>query len=315
MMENTLFEQPETFTCEATAIRHRRKAALLPLTAIVTVGLTAFLGVVGFSEYGLFHEVFDFLKGPSQPGEAGQWSVGLLALTGTLMMLGFHVYAEGHPNTLSVRLIDRCAGIILPIYALGAGLAVASLIYFNGADALVTQAADSSRDLFSGPSIKAGTPMVDSLIASFPVIFAIGCGGLAIVNLMVSHRLMGAIWANVQRIAADWHAASEAKAAITAIRAAQRQFSELAQKRDALLAVDARSHEVAAAHEILGAISTAINPYETWLTNQHVRGGTPENRLALPQSNLDPKELAKRVAALRAITPKSILASVRGLKE
>lgn len=314
-MTNALFTQAESLSFEATAIRHRRKAAAIPLTACVTLGLAAFLGVVCLSEYGLFHEVFDFLKGPAQPGDVAQWSVNLLALTGTLMMLGFHVYAEGHPNALSVRLIDRCAGLILPVYAVGAGLAVASLIYFNGADALVSQAADASHELFAAPEVKAGSPVLDRLIASFPVVFAIGCGGLAVVNLMVSHRLMGAIWPNVRKIAADWHAASEARAAMAVIRSSQARFAELTQQRDALLAVDQRGHEVAAAHEILNAISTAIRPYETWLTDQQVRGGAVDNRFTVPQSNLDPKELAKRMVTLRAITPKSILASLRGSKE
>ena len=157
--------------------------------------------------------------------------------------------------------------------------------------------------------------MLDKLIASFPVVFAVGCGGLAVVNLMVSHRLMGAIWPNVQKITVDWHAASEARAAMTTIRSAQARYAELTQQRDTLLTVDERGHEVAAAHEILTAISTAIRPYETWLTDQQVRGGSADNRFTVPQSNLDPKELNKRVTALRAITPKSILAALRSAKE
>jgi len=314
-MSNGLFTQAEALAFEATAIRHRRKSAAIPLTATVTLGLAVLLGVVCLSEYGLFHEVFDFLKGPAQPGDTGQWSVNLLALTGTLMMLGFHVYAEAHPHALSVRLIDRCAGVILPVYAVGAGLAVASLIYFNGADALVSQAAESSRELFAAPSIKAGSPLLDRLIASFPVVFAVGCGGLAVVNLMVSHRLMSAIWPNVQEMTADWHAAWEAREAMAVIRTAQARYAELNQQRDPLLAVDQRGHEVAAAHDIVSAINTAIRPYETWLTDQQVRTGAADNRFTVPQSNLDPKEMAKRLGAFRAITSKSILAALRSAKE
>jgi hypothetical protein len=313
-MANALFTQEEMLALEAIAIRHRRKAATVPVDTVIVFGLAAFLGLVGFTEYSLFHEVFAYLKGPALPGAESPWSINLLALTGTLMMAGFHVYARQHPRSAAVRLIERCTGLFLPVYALGAGLAVASIIYFDGADSLVTQAAESSQDLFAAAD-QAASPSFDRLLSLFPVVFSLGCGGLAIINLFVAHRLIEEIGTRAARAWRRALAGLEAHAAIKTVRAAQRRHADLMARRNALAAMGEAEHRQAVANDVIDAINAAVRPYENHLIDLRIRGNGPDNRFAVQPSNIDPKELAKRVNALRAITMKSVLAALRGAKE
>jgi hypothetical protein len=153
------------------------------------------VGLVIAAEFNRFKELFTAIKGPALP------AINLLALTGTIVMNAFHLSAHGSPNGFAALAIKRSAEVLIPLYALGEWLAIASVIYFNGADALVTQAADASRDLFVAPN-NAGTPSIVSRVIS---LFSAACGGLAIVNMYAGKRLISTITDNVRDCIAKFH--------------------------------------------------------------------------------------------------------------
>jgi hypothetical protein len=303
-----LFTAEEITTLEATSNRHRQAGFGVTPKIIVTTGLTALLIFVAATEYSVLSDIFNFTKGSSLPGEDQKWSTDLLAMTGVLTMVATHVYAIRHPHSLVTRLIDRLAGISLPIYGVGAGLAFASINWFDGIDAIASKA--TSGEMFSIPESSAVGLLMDRVVALFPLVFVIGLGSLALTNVMVSHAVIEKIISNARQIITRWRAAKEAASAIKIIRECERQYGELTQQRDALLD-DERSHDVSVAHDIMATISTAVQPYEVWLTNQRLQGASPDKRLAVPQSNLDVKEMTKQVAALRAINVKTILSAIR----
>jgi hypothetical protein len=301
---------------KAAYLRHSRAGSAVPLLALsaATLFLTGLLGVVGFAEFNLFLEIFTLIKGPAVPGEDAAFNVHLLAMTGLLVMLGFHIHAHENADAFAVVLIRRAVAALLPVYALGAGLAVASVIYFGGADALVAQTADMSGDLFAATEAPDSGPGLERVIAMFPVIFAVGCGGLAVINLFISDRLVTLILGNAKKTVMRWRCAREARAAMAVIRAAQARHVELCQQRDGLAAEQA-TFELGAVHEILTAISDAVAPYETHLTHAAMASGGENNPFAVPLSNLDRKTMAARVAALRGVSFKTVLAALRGAKE
>jgi len=306
-----LFNDDETTAFVAVWLRCTREGTAVPLKMGLALVQTLLLAGVVLTEYSLFREIFSFIIGPAGPGEAEHWSVDTFAVTGCLMMLGYHILAHDRPGALPVRLIRACAGTLLPVYALGAGLAVASVVYFGGADALVQQAADASRDLFTAAEPAAFAPLFDKFIAGFPVVFSLACGALVVVNLHTAHRLVTLITANLEQIGARLRAARDARAAMAVIRETEKVHFALCQQRDALLAITPHDLETATARDILGVISEALRSYEQLVVQHETRVGNIGNRFAPPQTNVDPKQVEKRLQALRAINVKSITASLR----
>ena len=312
-MEN-LFKPEESRKFDSVHDQKRREGAVVPLLIVVALfhaaALAIFLGV----DFTLLREIFGTVLAPSLPGESARWSVDLFALTGMLFLLTFHLTALRSPDAPAVRFIATCAVNLILVYTVGAGLAFAGIIY-EGADALVAQAAEVSRDLFSGPEPSAAGSGLNRLVAAFPVAFAFGCSGLAVINLFGSHMIGCMLLETIKSISTHRRAASEASDAMTVIRACQKRYAELSQEREALLAVDDRTQEVAAAHDILRAVAIGLSDYETFVIDQTVRSGESDNRFAAPLTNLSTKEIAKRVAALRAVNLKTILAALRGPKD
>ncbi len=313
-MNQQLFTPQELIVFEATfqkIVREANRVALLRGLAL----LQAFgLLMVVVVEYSLLYEVFDYLKGPASGSDA-DWSVGLLALTGTIMLLAFHLYARERNDAPAVRIINRCVDFLLPLYVLGAGAALAAIIYFNGADALIASVAESGRELFSEGGAASGNRMFERILSFAPAAFALGCSGLAVINLFASHRLASLLWSNVKDIEKRAAAATDARAAMSDIHLCLRQHAQLLSERDDISSVDQNAEDIADANRILGVIRHEIVPYETWLTDQKVRGREPDSPFVKSQTSLDVKEMQHRVAAIKAMTVKSILSAMRGTKE
>jgi len=106
-------------------------------------------------------------------------------------------------------------------------------------------------------------------------------------------------------------AARDARAAMAVIRETEKVHFALCQQRDALLAITPHDLETATARDILGVISEALRSYEQLVVQHETRVGNIGNRFAPPQTNVDPKQVEKRLQALRAINVKSITASLR----
>lgn len=307
-MTGNLLTGSELQALEARAQRHIRGRVGLWMLAGMTVLLVVTLALVLGVEYSFLKEIFTYLKG-GLPGEQEQWSVGLLSAVGVLAVAAYHFRAKDAPDSLPVQFIRRAVDVVLPLYAVGIGLIFAAILWSDGADTF----GQFSGQLFAAPDVAPAGGGFDQLAAQFGKVFVLGCGGIAIINIYLGGSLIARIARNGEDIARRRASARDARKAIETIRQCQREFARLSQQREALVAVDERTAEFTLANRIAAAISEALMPYEKWLTERQLRGPTDENRLRLPESDLpfDSKEVQKRVAALKAITPKTIVAAFR----
>lgn len=306
-MNHSLFTHPELIGCEQMHQRWLRAVVSAVPMAGVTVLLALGLIFSGGVEYALSYEIFAYLKAPL-PGEVASWSVALFALTGVLMALAFHLYANEHPDARAVRLLQLSVSILVPLYALGAGLALAAILYFDGADALFTAPAAATMELFSAGMQETGSPLLEKFVANFALIFVLGCGGLAIITLYIFHKLASLIRRNVQDLTSLAFAAKTAREAMATIRTCDREFTTLSREREGLAAHDPRASELSFANSITAFIQAELAPTERWLLDQQFKVKTPECRF-LPREDggkPDLKAIEKRVAALRAIDARTI---------
>lgn len=285
------------------------------LAAVPMAGVTALLVVCalvsGGVEYAISYELFAYFKAPL-PGEESQWSVALLALTGVLMALALHLHASEHPDSFAVRILRQSVSVLVPLYALGAGLALAAILYFDGADALFN--ANTTAELFATAAQQSGSSLIGALVSNFALIFVLGCGGLAIINLYIFHKLLCLITANTAYVSERVLAAREAREAMQAIHSYDQQFAELSSQREALIAENPKLSEFAFANHIVSVIHQELAQAERWMLEQQVRLKPPENRFVLTEQceSVDLKEVQKRISALRAINAKTIVAAFRG---
>lgn len=303
---------PQEYASLEREYRKLRRAALATFTVVVATLLQlGLLLLVLAVEFHLFYAVFDRLKGPEVPGESSGSSVFLLALTGALACVGFHIRAKSAEKALVVRFMKRCVDVLIPVYAIGAGLAVASTVYFDGADA-VLRATKLPADLFDG-SVGQSSSWFDLVMGYAPALFSVACGVVVLVNLNIVHDLATRVWSNAESIRDRWLDAFEARRAIIVTRTCQRDHAHAQREYEALKGLDQRAEELRLAHACHAAIGDAISPYEKFLLDQKLICGNGSSFEPL-RVNVNVAELEKQVERLRNISVKSIHAAMRGDK-
>lgn len=296
----------------ARVVAHAKRGWLVAV--IVLLATLALLGVMSV-EFVLFKEVYDFLKAPL-PGEDAAWSTTILALTGVIMVLALHLRAKENPEALPVRLLAKGVDILLPVYALGAGLMISGILFFDGADGMFASAADGLSvlrgEVAQRPALLQFFERV--LAPTFSLLFVLAAGAVAVISLYVGHRSMVTITDNVRDFAGR---VSDAKAAIAAhevileCQKAHREIVRDLQIMDRVSRSDVNADLVA---EVGARIDSGIKPYQLWVNDQ--RMGAPrspfEGRVAL-----DVDAVEKRLRAIESIKPQEIAAALRGdfLKE
>lgn len=306
----SIFTERELMQFEAEHQRHMRAALMALPMAAVTVLLVLGLIFSGGVEYALSYEIFAYLKAPL-PGEIAPWSVALFAMTGVLMALAFHLYASEHPNVPAVRLLQLSVNILVPLYALGAGLALAAILYFDGADALFKAPSAASMELFSAAAEESGSPLLEKLVANFALVFVLGCGGLAIITLYIFHKLASIITRNIRSLAQTAFTFRTAREAMKTIRECDREYASLSRQHEELSAHDPRISELSFASSIAAFIQAELISIEERHLPHQFKIKAPECRF-LPHdesSSVDLKAIERRVAAIRAIDAKTITAA------
>jgi len=310
-MRATLTDK-EIIALEAKTSRHRRNGAAAWVKSLGIPFIGAALVTAVGAEYGIWLEIFEQVKGPLLPGQTGQYSVPLLALTGTMAMTATHLSVHFKPKGVVARFIERATHLAIPLYVVGAFAAFSSVIFFGGADTL-THAADTAADLLSTPQITADQPTVmDRLMRFLPGAFSLGCGAMVVINMYVAHRLLSILTESIRDVATRLRAASEAKRAMKIIREGLRRYAELAEEREALLAVTDEDLRLEAADVVLSTVNKALSGHESFLRDEAIRRGAPECRFLEGRTNLDADQVARHVAAIRKETMrKNVLAAMR----
>ncbi|MGH1432541.1 MAG: hypothetical protein ACRBB4_15670 [Neptuniibacter sp.] len=143
-------------------------------------------------------------------GMAGEdhqyWTPGLMALTGVIMISAFHLLATTSKDNAFIRLIHRAAPFLIGFYLVGMGLLTTSIIGQDASGALL----DTPFALVIGEPSTAEVQqhwlsafISDTLSPIALSVFSFGVGGLAIVNLLVAHVLIGSIkksWHKIRNI-------------------------------------------------------------------------------------------------------------------
>lgn len=306
----TLLTEKEKMQCALNAQAIRRAAEKAKVLIILIILLCGGAVVSGITEYAVALEIFSFLKAPL-PGEEATWSVGLLSMIGILMALSLHLHAHQHPDSVAVRALRASVAILVPLYGLGAGAALAAIVYFDGADALFHPS--QALELFTAVTETSQPSALDTWIPYFSVIFVLGCGGLGVISLYLTHTLLTLIRSNIELVREQMQAAKEAAECWRIIQECDRGYAKLFSERNLLAARDSKTDEVAFAHSIVAAINNELLPVEQKLTAQQLRIKPQGSRFEPHEDGeaTDFKELQRRVAAIKAIAPKTILAAFR----
>lgn len=268
-----------------------------------------FCGVV---EYAVSYEIFAYLKQPL-PGEKASWSIWLFAMTGVLMAVALHLHAHHHPGSPAVLLLRLSVSILVPLYGLGAGAALAAILYFDGADALFQPQATAELFATVTEAASLSPSLISDLAPYLSLIFVFGCGGLGIITLYLTHTLLTLIRTNIQYITERRQDAQEAREALRVIEECDRTFSAISSERQLLAAQNPRAEEVAFANTVVATINKELLGIEQGLVQQQLRLKPPPSRFELREEDetFDLKETQRRIAALRAITPKAVVAAFR----
>lgn len=267
--------------------------------------LVVIQGVVFITEYELSYQIFDYIA-----GDEGYWNTHLMAVTGILFIIGFHVLAYNQPDNLAVRVVNLISVVFLPLYALGLGFLIMSILYEDGLAEMIAAAQEFTLFVAEVVIPKGWLEMFFETFAS-PVsvlLFALATGGLAVVNLFVSHHLITAITKGVRTIYQRRVRFRDAKDDYHIVLESQEQFQDLAAQRSILAGITADDIARDISAEVVLAIQSGLAGHKQVL-KQMEYGQEPLS--FLPSGVMpDAKQLAKDVAKIDAISGNDILKAI-----
>ena len=304
-----LFTNEELLRFEAQRSKHLRGAAKLPWVAVVTLLFTAGFLFVSFVEWEIIYQVFDYLVGENGDS-AESWSPGLMACTGLIMMIGFHLHAKNHPDNFSARFVDKATAFLIPVYLIGMGLLTASVLYKDGLSEMV---APEAQAVIGQISQAAENGVIDTLFANVTnplavLAFSLGIGSLAIINIFVAHRLLMMITKNLSAMVTAAQKAKEAVQNHKIILHTQADYAALEFEENDLLMRDDNYTALSIAGVVLSVISEALLPHRKWLKDNEY--GRPSSRFEAGE-RVDAKRVTKDVAKIGAITQQDILSALK----
>lgn len=297
----TLFTDQELVLCQHHLKQKTLGAATLPLAVILTVLKTLTLAAVLYVEYEVIYRVFEYLTGDND-----YWSPGIMAFTAASMVLGFHLLAHKRPNNAAARFIERTAQFLIPLYLVGIGLFIASILD-------VGSLIDVDTDIAIGGAVGAEQDhWLSSLLTSLTnplaaTLFSVGLGGVAVINIFVAHELMGSIVASAQDIMARYHSAKQAIQDYRIIRQSQKRYSQLRSDLDAMTAADLPSIQSTVATTAIAQRDEALRPHQEWLVDQQLGSRSPFEL----DEDADPAAVAKLLTPLEAISRADILSALQ----
>lgn len=304
--QDQLFTQEENLRFQFQLRRQLMSTARLPLLITFTALCAVTLGFVAFVEWELIYQVFSYLIGDLEDS----WSPALMACTGIIMVIGFHLLAKERPRNPASRFVGFAVAILIPVYLLGTGLLAAGVIYGDG---LASMVKPEAQIVIGQISEAVDNGVIDSFFAHVTnplavITFSLGIGSLAIINIFVAHKLLGLVISNVSDI---FEKAARAKGALSDYRIIQRtqkEYMDAVLEENELLMRDDNYICLSIAGVVLSEISNALLPHRKWLKEHEY--GRPSSRFEAGES-VDPKQVAKDVAKIAAISQKDILNALK----
>lgn len=301
-----LFTQQELLRFQFLRGRHLRNTAKLPLNVGFTLLCALTLVFVGFVEWELIYQVFDYLIGDMEDS----WSPALMACTGLIMVIGFHLLAKDRPTNPASLFVRAAVAILIPVYLLGTGLLTAAVIYGDG---LASMVAPDAQVVIGQIREAVDNGMIDTFFAHVTnplavITFSLGIGSLAIINIFVAHKLLGLVISNVDEMFTKTARAREAMHDFKLIQRAQKDFLDAELAEMELYLRDDNYIRLSIAGTVLNEISAALLPHRKWLKENEY--GSPSSQFEVAEP-ADPKKVARDVAKIAAISQKDIMNALK----
>lgn len=308
-MNHQLFRPDELMQCQAVVKRLSLATAKAPLLIFYSAVQAVLLVTVGLFEWEIVYQVFDYLAGETASGEsAGYWKPGLMALSALSVIVGFHLLAKVKPNNLAVRIVEAAVQVLIVLYLFGVGFLVATTLYADGLGEMVQVPEAWSLGTLAVPVEQGWLDRVFEQVANplSVLALALGLGGLAVINIFVAHRLLVLLGGNLADLVGR---VSRLRAALkdhAIIRQAQRDYAGLGVKLDELDARDDTGLRLSIASRVIAVIADALLPHKVGLSE---RAHSDQSRFEA-NDPVDPKQLAKDIARIEAISLEDVLAAL-----
>jgi len=296
------FTRAEQIRFEIKRNKYVKAAAKVPLILLITFLCVIGLGVVCYSEWEIIYRVFEALMGEDNR----YWSPVLMGLTAATMIVGFHLLAKLKPQNIAVRIVESSVGILIPIYLFGIGILIACILFQEGLSDMLN---------VEIPDIIGGLPKVveEGWLDAFfthvtnPIavmVFSLGIGGLAIVNIFVAHQLLTMITKNGTDAFDRLTLAKSAIGDHQITQRVQREYAAIGAELDELAMQDDQDIKLMITDEVMNTISDALLPHKKWLQNKQY---SSEFRFGVQDQKVDTKKMAKDIAKIEAIRPQDVM--------
>lgn len=292
------------FSIEATAVIEKlyqecvKACMFIPLMMCAAgINFVVALGVLIF-EFEIMYKLFSQLAGQDDK----YWSPIVLGTSAFIMVAAIHYLAQINANNFVLRLLNNAAGLLIPIYLIGIGLVLASLLFNIGINEFLDAGSDSFtyEELMLDNDSDFITIIMQSLVSPIAGgLFSLGIGALAIINVFVSHHAILRFTDHVVQIKSNSHTLRLVKNHYHRYTNAKNRDEELELQ---LIKLELESHETMideVAGDIIVTIQEALEPVRSIVNdNQYVNSSFS----FLPKSELNAKELEKSIKAIDAIT-------------
>ena len=149
---------------------------------------TFFFAALAFFEYHIMYSTFRQIAGDDNPF----WSPPIMGFSALILVMAVHFFVEQSKNHPAVQFINAVVSKMVPVYLVGIGLLLAVLLYKFGLSAML----DTDHAKLNMVTMKMeGQSWVSWVMTHIAnplaaLVFSVGLGALAVVNVFVAHNAL-----------------------------------------------------------------------------------------------------------------------------
>lgn len=300
-----IFDAPLMAVMQEYSEKSKKAAVKIPLF----IGSVLFHGLITFGvmlfEFELLYRVFSYLSPDSE-----YWTPEVMGLSSFIMVVAIHFIAERNKKHVAIRAINAIAGTSAILYALGIGLLVALILFLDGQGLFDIENFASITPAETDEPVPNWVTWAMAHVASplGSLLFSLGVGALAIINIFVAHHALDKVKHGLTEISARRAAYQADKADIDTFMAAEDAYRELAEQKAEYVTKSDESIMMDVANDVVMNIHEAIRPMAHMVNNQVLLNNLTD---ALPQSSLNVEQAQKALKPLQAITTDQLVSIMK----
>lgn len=274
--------------------QHSTDYALGMAKESITIAVNTVVAVfVVIFEYEILYRVFAYLAGTDNQ----YWTPSLMATSSFIMVCAIHYLAHHQDKHPLMRVIERLAGWCIPVYLTGIMLLLATILLGDGGELF-------SQVQFDINALEEDNAWLETLHTDYAspfagVIFSLGVGTLAILNVFVAHRAINATTQAITRFFSRRQVWREDVADLACYREAQLRYQDASHDAQAHTHTDIHALREIVCHEALEAIQEGLKPAHMAANNAMLMNETSP---LLPQGQLNVEQLKRAIKPIQAIT-------------